>query len=161
MCGIASSPSPVFVPSTGRRNPQSRDMHLLQVPRLLVHVAGLGWEPVSPRSQSLLRSPCRRAGAALQPLGDWPSGLACDFLNVASQLLARPLNSLLVQLGSGPCPEARSWASPCGLSPWLAVGAWAQRLTDVPSHFWVVGYARLVALFLLPSMWWRLTPPEN
>lgn len=60
----------------------------------------------SPSAHITVPGHCGRlAVAAPEPLGDQPSGLACAFLNVAPQLLTglvRPLNSLPVQLGSGP-----------------------------------------------------------
>lgn len=52
-------------------------------------LAGLGTrarQPVSPVTASGYRA--RLAVAALKPLGDQPSGLACDGLNVAPQLFA-------------------------------------------------------------------------
>lgn len=52
---------------------------LLQVPRLVVHVAGPGL-----KCQPMFPVTLQRTGAALELFGDWPLGLACDFRNVAS-----------------------------------------------------------------------------
>lgn len=63
-------------------------MRLLWVPQLIVHVAGLATgacQPTFPIAVPGHRG--RLVVAALEPLRAQPSGLACDFLNVAPQLL--------------------------------------------------------------------------
>lgn len=81
---ISTHISPFFMSTVGRRDPQSRDLYLLQVPQLTMHVADPGVRAHQPTFPVITPSHHQSSG----PLRIQLSGLTCDFLNVAPQLFA-------------------------------------------------------------------------